>query len=242
MRFKQFLKEIDSSKSNLQEIANLISEKCREYLLSPDVDIEFLRGAAINSPSSMKIGVSENAFIGKVRKNRKSESTPKWLHDLIDDFLKEKFNIAGRSEALFVVQDEKIARNYVHSNSALYRIFPIGNYETIWSPYINDLYFVYDALDSEPAFVPLFLEAARELYPDYDGESILSSVVNGEPDISFSDVMKRVIEENGDKLYVKNNLNKITNLETEIMLVCDQYIAVKYEIVEDVLHLLYKDL
>ena len=240
--FKQFI--LESEKPDSKIIADTILEKCQPYLESPDFNTVFLRGLKIRSADSNKkfIDLREKAFIGNVRKNRRPGDSSPVFHGLFNDLLKSQFGINARSETLFVVQDELLALEY----GSVYRIFPIGNYEAIWSPSITDVYDI-ETLSPTPEFKKIILEAARQIFnvKDYTDSELSLALFKNKPKPEFSKnpfnlrdkkvlaaVLSQVFKNHGSELYVKNNLDKITNNKTEIMLVCDKYIAVDQRYVD----------
>ena len=244
--FKQFISE--SEKPDSEIIADTILENCQPYLESPDFNTVFLRGLKIRSadPNKKFIDLHEKAFIGNVRKNRRPGDSSPVFHGLFNDLLKSQFGINARSETLFVVQDELLALEY----GSVYRIFPIGNYEAIWSPSITDVYDI-ETLSPTPEFKKFILEAARQIFnvKDYTDSELSLALFKNKPKPEFSKnpfnlrdkkvlaaVLSQVFKNHGSELYVKNNLDKITNNKTEIMLVCDKYIAVKQRYVDSVIH------
>lgn len=71
--------------------------------------------------------------------------SPKKLHDEMNRFFKEKFGWAARSHAMFVTGDYEQAKTY----GPISLIFPIGKFQSLWSPDVYDQYHVYsDMRDS----------------------------------------------------------------------------------------------
>ena len=250
--FKQFI--LESEKPDSKIIADTILENCQPYLESSDFNTVFLRGLKIRPADSNKkfIDLHEKAFIGNVRKNRRPGDSNPMFHGLFNDLLKSQFGINARSETLFVVQDELLAMEYANQSESgsVYRIFPIGNYETIWSPSITDVYDI-ETLSPTPEFKKFILEAARQIFDvkDYTDSELSLALFKNKPKPEFSKnrfslldkkvlatVLSQVFKNHGSELFVKNNLDKITNKKTEIMLVCDKYIAVEQRYVDNVIH------
>jgi len=70
------------------------------------------------------------------RKDRKPRDTPLHIHKLIDDIFKDKFGWKPRSEGVFVNPNKTVISEYGNA----YIFIPIGKYEYLWSPKIDDLY------------------------------------------------------------------------------------------------------
>lgn len=73
----------------------------------------------------------------RVRKDRKPKDTPGQLHEAFDQAFKNIYGWKARSQALFCTANRKIAKDY---GKNVYLIFPIGNYEYLYSRQITDLY------------------------------------------------------------------------------------------------------
>lgn len=75
----------------------------------------------------------------KVRKDRKPRDFSDEEHEELNNWFNENHGFKARSEAVFCFGDK--ARDYVTAEyGPLYFIFPIGEFEYVWSPNITDLY------------------------------------------------------------------------------------------------------
>lgn len=72
----------------------------------------------------------------KVRKDRKPRDTPEDIHEWADNWFYENFGIRARSNTMFCTSEASKTKQY----GELYIVFPIGNFEIIWSHRLKDLY------------------------------------------------------------------------------------------------------
>ena len=116
MKFIQYLKEE-------QDVTyDIIKKDCKKYLNA-------IKGTGlILSRDEMLI----TSYKKKVRKNRRPKDTPLSIHKFLDDSLKKKFGWNARSEGLFCYASEI---DYVIDKA----VFPIGNFEFIYSTVVDDI-------------------------------------------------------------------------------------------------------
>lgn len=132
MKFKTFLFE---SITEPEEAAEVIKRDCSKFLAEND-GLPLYRGMSIED---------RNLLLKKidVPKNRQPKDLNQKIHDLIDDYLKERFGIRFRSEyCLFCSGDRKVASEY---GDNLYYLFPIGDFKFCWSDIIKDAYTFFDS-------------------------------------------------------------------------------------------------
>jgi hypothetical protein len=81
-----------------------------------------------------------------LKKDREPVDTPKVLHDIMNDTLKEKFGWSPRSNGLFtwLLTKAKIKNLPMSYNKKPVLVFPIGNYKTVYNPTIEDIYMSWD--------------------------------------------------------------------------------------------------
>lgn len=72
-----------------------------------------------------------------VRKDRRPMSSSKEVSAMLDDILQEKTGIKFRSQSVFCAKSKRVATGY----GVPYEIFPIGQYDYCWSPYLEDAFF-----------------------------------------------------------------------------------------------------
>lgn len=129
--FKQFLTENAGVDKTLEEI---ISE-CQPYIQQSKGEFIF-RGIKHPFGEFQIIGTDITAYKMDVRMDRHPRDSDQFTHDESDKFLRDKFGIAGRSQALFVTASPSVAEGY----GPVYVILPRGEFRFVWSPKIGDLY------------------------------------------------------------------------------------------------------
>lgn len=147
----------------------------------------------------------ENFIKNRIRKNRRPKDMPEEIHDLLNDKFKEKFGINLRSETLFCYPDAEPTAEF----GSVYIIFPIGKYQIYWSPSVQDL------------FRNLADRVGWNTLDDFEGD-----------EQKTIDTIENVVS-----TYQKGNLKKAlsSNVVTEIMLHCNEYIGVSYKYIEEIL-------
>ena len=83
---------------------------------------------------------SENWFVKNVRKDRKPRDMKIEIHNILDEVFYEKFGIKARSQTIFTTPNYNQTKTYTGTAGSAYIIFPMGEYEIIWSDRIYDLY------------------------------------------------------------------------------------------------------
>ena len=131
MRLVNYLNEKSVAKFSDFDIAMEFMEKnCQPFIdywtkrLNPD---DFLYRGVPGVP---------DIFLKKVRKNRKPMNTEEEIQKIADDNFERRFGIRARSETVFCSSKIKQAKDYGQPRI----IFPVGKYEVIWSPDIEDMY------------------------------------------------------------------------------------------------------
>lgn len=92
------------------------------------------------------------------RVREKPRDSADYLHDAVNELLYKKFNWQARSDAIFITGDAHRARNY----GPICTIFPIGKFDTLWSPEIEDLFMEYSLVKDR------HLDANRNRQYDFD--------------------------------------------------------------------------
>lgn len=202
MRFYNYINEY---RDGLEKWKSLIKDKCKPYLkLVKGSDRLLFSGRKNEKPVIMK----------QVRQNRKPVDTPLEVHELLDNQFKDKFGIRARSNSIFCYFKNI---NMVGSDSSAYGdpyyIFPIGKFKTIWSPHIQDLF---DEIQT------IF---EHKYFGDFDKRN-------------WSNIREEYREEFLEFLEMKNYPLRYTDKpikgmrseNTEVMVNCKEYIAVKTDI------------
>jgi hypothetical protein len=160
--------------------AEEISSNCGPYLK------DLKAGKNIFSRFSVKYSFTD-ITIYPLKKDRKPRDTPKALHDIMNDSLREKFGWSPRSNGLFVwltrrSSIERLIKLHKTSNSKLAYVFPIGPYKYIYSPSIEDIYMNWEATYNErTSYVnssTLDSPEALEIFEKWWFEEILKTYTN----------------------------------------------------------------
>ena len=112
-------------------VVEQIKLHCQPFLNEVEDPFSLLRGLhatnewAVNRPVRLE--------------NRKPMSSPQKLHDEINFIMRKKFGAEFRN-SLFCTGAESMAHVY----GMPFAIFPVGDYEYLWSPKYRDLYTAYD--------------------------------------------------------------------------------------------------
>jgi hypothetical protein len=108
--------------------------------------------------------------IRKALASRAPRDTPGELNDIINDFFEKKFNWRARENGMFVTGHSSDA--YTYGKPCV--IFPIGKFESLWSPEVRDLTSIYidhksalrygpDRMDADVAALKAIGDAAQGL-------------------------------------------------------------------------------
>jgi len=163
MKFKSYITE---SINDPVEISYLIKRDCEPYLKQ-------LNGSNFSGYSLLRSGRQDSGYFKKVsvRVDRKPKDTPIDIHNWLDEWFYKKFGIKARSNTMFCTSSISLAGRY---GSAIYYIFPMGNFEIIWSDIVNDMYtpVMNRGLD---AYITYFLDHYGKKYKKGDLQGALKS-------------------------------------------------------------------
>lgn len=133
MRFKEFLAErtIDIS------LKQLLERDCKPFLDQAGDNLLW-RGSKTLQDKHQEFTTVDGFGVYKVprREQRKPRNTTPISSDAMDDFFEKKFGWRPRSEAVFCQGDPKGTSFY----GTTFCIFPIGEFEFVWSPEYEDLF------------------------------------------------------------------------------------------------------
>ncbi len=143
---------------------------------------------------------NEGMLKKKVRlANREPKDMPQDIHDKLNKYFLMKHGAKFRN-ALFLSGSDMQAGEY----GDLYKIFPIGRFEFLWSPKISDLYTEYE---------------------DYEG-GFWHDLTPKEERAHKKKQLKRFHDEVLTKGYTTDHLAKAIKSGNEIMLRCNSYYAI----------------
>jgi len=209
MKSKQFLKEagfgigMDLFKptgddKEVKRWASLITKHCQPYLQEAN-GLSLYRG----------LGRAKDPFMKKrVRLgNRTPKDMPQDLHKKLNKYFEMKFGAPFRN-AMFVTGDDGVANEY----GAVYTVYPIGEFEYLWSLHVHDLYSIwenylpwFDRNDNKKEEKKKLKEAYLEFYNE---------------EIKYG--------------YQTTDLNAAIKSGHEIMLRCSNYYAVRHDMAEEI--------
>jgi hypothetical protein len=158
------------------------------------------------------------------RKDRQPKDMPKHLHDLLDYEFNRRFGWKARSEGVFVVPNQTMARGY----GTPYIFIPLGKYRFLYSDEISDLFSEATGDDA------IFLDAIEVavLNDDTDMIGYLSEEgydLNNVP--SERDVIDKMM-----KTYTNKNINNAINLyKHEIMFDCNEYLLFESSVIKQII-------
>lgn len=194
MRFLQFLLEGEASSENA--ILKMESA-CIPFLKEQGSRKNILwRGM------SRRFELSNNHMVD-VKKDRRPLDTQLELHHALDDWFLDNFGFRARSNAVFASGSENFALVY----GDLYAIYPIGDFEYVWSPRIKDTLL----LDQEANHLLARIE--QKSGTKFDKEEWLEQKAN---------IIIDLLEKGR---YSDTNLKAAIASGSEIMIHCDKYYA-----------------
>lgn len=133
--FKEFLTEEELT------LIELIKKDCKQFLQQMNKGNLLYRGIKVKDlepVGKVKIGDhSVNYFKKSIRTDRRPLSTPSNVHDVIDDWFISNFNVKARSGGMFCYSDS--GKEATTSYGVTHVVFPIGNFDCVWSPEVHDL-------------------------------------------------------------------------------------------------------
>lgn len=134
--FKQFLNEED-----IPALVDILKRDCKQFLHQSGGKLLYRGMDRLGEYQNEVMLKTERVSYYKksIRKDRRPSTTNKTIHEYIDDWFEEKFNVRPRSNAAFCYgADARNVTLFYGSKGAV--IFPIGEFKTIWSPNISDLF------------------------------------------------------------------------------------------------------
>ena len=116
----------DVDDEELELIAKHLKENCQPYFRQWAPHHYLYRGIEGEFTSG----------IFTTRKQREPSDTPLWLHNALNELFEKKFGWKVR-DGVFATHDTEVAQHY---GDAVYCIFPVGEFEYVWSPHVADFY------------------------------------------------------------------------------------------------------
>ena len=128
MRLQRFINE--GERLPAEEVAKILKKECKPFLRETKSAKDFMwRG--------LQVGLQVSDIEKKVvRRGRLPSDTPMWLHKLLDELFEDNFGWKSRSNSAFATGFRQQSMKY----GMPFLFFPIGKYNYVWSPDIEDLY------------------------------------------------------------------------------------------------------
>lgn len=224
--FKQFLEAKDTDTVPIRDYLNdscapLIREMGSDFLKDP-FDLPMYRGVTFtyNEPEiELDLGHDdeewETGYIKKVRKDRKPLDTHPQIAKILDEIFEKEFGWRPRTESVFVYG--RLKRSEADEYGRLCRIFPMGDLKFLWSPKITDLTGTVGNLFAQHGF-DLNLHQGKPAKdtprPPYEPEVLAK-------------IREMLMDEIPKRGYTNENLVEALNSRSEIMISCNQYLAIK---------------
>lgn len=223
--FKQFLlnEEVITDK---QEMIERIKTECKPFLDEIDFrvnpSIEHASSITyLNVPRALWRGISNDGALIKLSGNRPrfpSDTSP-YMHELLVRYFAKHFGYPYRSMGVFCSSAREQAAEY---GGNLFIIFPIGEYEYVFSPEIKDAYMSFDNSQSDyPKMWNEIITNMGKRESDYQDDI---------GDIRYEkwfDLVYDYLEKNTP--YTNSNLKAFLDMRSddgaEIIVKCDNYYA-----------------
>lgn len=141
--FKQFLNEADP-KSYDNEVRTMIERDCGQFIRDSDRNGFLFRGIKHSHLSGdLHVTDSEGNKLVYIRKTVRSDREPRDMssetHRTLNAWFDDKFGFKARTEGLFAF-GENSSSEIIEEYGDPHIIFPIGEFQYVWSVNISDLY------------------------------------------------------------------------------------------------------
>lgn len=234
--FKNFLLEDNSEAESANEefIIDFIKQNCKEHTAKFG-NTAIWRGIKPNSFKRAKKKSDDNSYlIMDVNKDRLAKDTTCEIHNTLNAFFKERFDVNARSETLFCTPSQAIAKHY---SKNVYSIFAIGEVSYIWSPIVDDAFSDLNNAQVGSKVTDFYIKAMRSIKSDWakkfqklNDEEMYNTFSEQKYSrmnlMRHQEVLELMLKQSGNVIYNYNKqISKNTN--SEVMLICDSYIAVE---------------
>jgi hypothetical protein len=202
MKLRYYLTEA----TDINYIIRLIDEKCDPYIK------ELRKHKPINNLLYSGRSDKGDLFIGTVRQDRKPRNTDKERHSIADTLFLKHFGFKARSNAVFVTGSEMEASYYGTS----YMVFPMGSYQFVWSPQVRDFTM---AIDDFSVWRPVGIK------------DTMMVTIHGKAYTDSPAYIEKSLDRWISDKYKKDSIINAIKSGNEVMLHCDQYVAVKHGLI-----------
>ncbi len=215
LTFKDFLKEstyLQADDISPEEAAEMIKERGKEWE-------KIIGGYATNHLNwivyrGMKERFSPDICLKYPRSSRRPLTTDKMVDQLADDYFRHKFGTKFRSESIFVSRSAELAQSY----GDVYVVFPLDRVSFCWSTKVEDF----------------TVTSAKYNQMFGDGEVTLTK-----DDFKEFQTFMDDLDYHCDDDSLRNDFIKYRNFKQyEVMIKCDEYLAIREEVLHKVLDLL----
>jgi len=184
----------------------VLLEECQPFL--EEFKKIYLSGTKIPLRRGMLIQPSEHITKIKVNKKGKANSTNERIGTACDEWFYKKFGIKARSQTVYCTGSRKVATDYGFP----FFCFPVGKFDIIWSPKIDDLFLRITEIKviEEAKGVTLSFEEAKAKIDDINF-------------INDAELYKAIDSLLSKAQYVKGSLDKALASKNEIMIHCNHY-------------------
>lgn len=140
--FKQYLSEAERL-----TVKQVLERDCAPFLKESKQNGLIYRGIkGLNPEDADNVAREANSvpvddllyWTKTVRTDRKPKDTHPSMHAMINDWFKKKFGFGARSETMFCLGEKGIKNLRQYGTPCI--VFPIGEFQYVWSPTVTDLY------------------------------------------------------------------------------------------------------
>lgn len=129
----------DVDETTWEKVKEVLKKKCKPVLR------DLKRGGVEDLPFIGKwTRFNGPVKIRKTRKDRMPKDTPGDVHEIFNEMLYEYTGVYGRSETIFATGKFTQADSYGN----VYYVLPVGKYNVVWNPDVDDLYSLWDSNSS----------------------------------------------------------------------------------------------
>lgn len=132
MKFKNYLNEMDVTENEFNILIRKLKKECKPFIN----DIKRSKPDNLLYSGRSEYPSNKLFFEKKIRNDRRPLNSSPLLQKKLDDVFYDIFKVRPRASSIFTTSSESEASSY----GAPFYVFPKGNYELIWSKYIEDLY------------------------------------------------------------------------------------------------------
>ncbi len=213
--FRSFLLEFGNSDAlTAEEAAELINSRGSHYkqLVGNIKENILYRG--------MRVYYSPDAVLKYVRTNRRPLTTVKGIHQAADEYFESKFGVKFRSQSIFAVGDKRVAEGY----GDVYAVFPLDEVKMCWSEQIVDMTGNIHTMLGHVVKDGKRVHASEVLDDEKLGDRAYQLLANANYKMNDESIKKRYFS----RIFMSH----------EMMIHCEDYVAVRQEFLPKVLELL----